>query len=124
MDVKALIEARIGEMEAAVRSKNASAIAALYTEDCHFMPNGMSPSEGRKAVEAYLKRDIADGVSAVTTKSTKIEVFGDYAFQCGTYTLEGTRGQETGAFVYLWKNVGGKWYIHVDCFNVISAAKG
>ncbi|CDW55088.1 WGS project CAEQ00000000 data, annotated contig 1 422 [Trichuris trichiura] len=46
-------------MEEAVWSKNASAVAALYTEGCHFMPTG----------------------------STRI-VLGDYTFQYGWYNSQ------------------------------------
>ncbi len=35
-----------------------------------------------------------------------------------TYTLG------TFRYIYVWKKIGGKWYIHNDCFNVIKPAQG
>uniref|UniRef100_A0A5S6QZG1 DUF4440 domain-containing protein n=1 Tax=Trichuris muris TaxID=70415 RepID=A0A5S6QZG1_TRIMR len=110
-------------MAVVVRNKSASAVAALYTEYHHFVPPGWQPAERRKAVEAYLKRDFAKGVKTVATNRTELQLLGNVAVQYGTYKLEGFRGSETESFVYIWKNIAHKWYIHVDCFNIISAAK-
>lgn len=47
---------------------------------------------------------------------------GDWAFERGSYHLDGTRGTESGAYLLVWKKVNGQWLIHNDCFNVIKPA--
>ena len=77
-----------------------------------------------------------------TRKVTFLQVngAGDWAFERGSYQLDGTRGVETGAYAFatnsslvpitlfsyllVWKKVNGKWLIHNDCFNVIKPAQG
>ncbi|KRZ89564.1 hypothetical protein T08_4474, partial [Trichinella sp. T8] len=118
------LRARNAQMAKAVREGNATAVANIYAEDCHFMPHSMQPTVGRKAVEAYMKQDFNEGVKMATVQSDEVHAMGDFAFQRGTYKLDGNRGPETGAYVYIWKKIGAEWYIYIDCFNVIQQASG
>lgn len=49
------------------------------------------------AVESYFKQDMAEGVKAVILNTEEVQTGGDWAFERGTYRLEGNRGAETGA---------------------------
>ncbi|OUC42372.1 hypothetical protein D917_03011 [Trichinella nativa] len=123
-DIETELRARNAQMAKAVREGNATAVANIYAEDCHFMPHSMQPTVGRKAVEAYMKQDFNEGVKMATVQSDEVHAMGDFAFQRGTYKLDGNRGPETGAYVYIWKKIGAEWYIYIDCFNVIQQASG
>lgn len=50
-------------------------------------------------IEAYFKQDMAEGVSAVQIITEEVNGAGDWAFERGSYQLDGSRGPETGAYV-------------------------
>ncbi|WKY14770.1 hypothetical protein Q1695_000361 [Nippostrongylus brasiliensis] len=97
--------------------------AAVYDPDGYFMPNGRHPVKGRAGIEEYFKEDMADGVQTAQIITEEVNGSGDWAFERGSYHLDGTRGRESGAYLQVWKKVDGEWLIHNDCFNVIKAAE-
>ncbi|EPB73968.1 hypothetical protein ANCCEY_06930 [Ancylostoma ceylanicum] len=92
--------------------------AAVYDPDGYFMPNGRHPVKGRAGIEEYFKEDMADGVQTAQIITEEVNGGGDWAFERGSYHLDGTRGRESGAYL----QVEGEWLIHNDCFNVVKAA--
>uniref|UniRef100_A0A0K0DLW6 DUF4440 domain-containing protein n=1 Tax=Angiostrongylus cantonensis TaxID=6313 RepID=A0A0K0DLW6_ANGCA len=123
--------------------------AAIYDPDGYFMPNGRHPVKGRagtvnvncvietsvpvnrarlsratklRSIEEYFKEDMADGVQTAQIITEEVNGSGDWAFERGSYHLDGTRGRESGAYLQVWKKVDGEWLIHNDCFNVVKAA--
>uniref|UniRef100_A0A915AIT1 DUF4440 domain-containing protein n=1 Tax=Parascaris univalens TaxID=6257 RepID=A0A915AIT1_PARUN len=116
------IKGRQAEFIKAFNSGNVSAAASTYDVDAHFMPNGREPVKGRAGIEAYFKQDMAEGVKSVQVITEEVNGSGDWAFERGSYHLDGTRGTESGAYLLVWKKIGGQWLIHNDCFNVIKPA--
>ncbi|KAI1709232.1 snoaL-like domain-containing protein [Ditylenchus destructor] len=94
----------------------------VYDPEGYFMPNGRSPVKGRAGIEAYFKQDMSEGVNSVQIITEEVNGSGDWAFERGSYHLDGARGTESGAYLLVWKRVNGVWLIHNDCFNVIKPA--
>jgi hypothetical protein len=97
------------------------------------MPNGRSPVKGRAGIEAYFKKDMAEGVASAQIITEEVNGSGDWAFERGSYHLDGSRGTESGAYLQVcsmneaalptfshsnpqvWKKINGVWLIHNDC---------
>ncbi|EYB83363.1 hypothetical protein Y032_0337g2911 [Ancylostoma ceylanicum] len=79
--------------------------AAVYDPDGYFMPNGRHPVKGRAGIEEYFKEDMADGVQTAQIITEEVNGGGDWAFERGSYHLDGTRGRESGAYLQVWKKV-------------------
>uniref|UniRef100_A0A914X524 DUF4440 domain-containing protein n=1 Tax=Plectus sambesii TaxID=2011161 RepID=A0A914X524_9BILA len=103
---------------------NAANAAELYDPDGYFAPHGRDPVKGRAGIESYFKQDMAEGVKSVQIITEEVNGSGDWAFERGSYHLQGNRGTESGAYLLVWKKVDGTWLIHNDCFNVIKPAQG
>uniref|UniRef100_A0A915KZU2 DUF4440 domain-containing protein n=1 Tax=Romanomermis culicivorax TaxID=13658 RepID=A0A915KZU2_ROMCU len=67
---------------------------------------------------------MAEGVKSVALVTDEVNGGGEWAFERGHYSLDGSHGNETGAYLIVWKKVDHKWFIYNDCFNVIKPAKG
>uniref|UniRef100_A0A914CLU0 DUF4440 domain-containing protein n=2 Tax=Acrobeloides nanus TaxID=290746 RepID=A0A914CLU0_9BILA len=106
----------------AFNAGNAAGAAEVYDPDGYFMPNGKTPVKGRAGIEEYFKQDMADGVQSAQIITEEVNGSNDWAFERGSYHLDGIRGTESGAYLLVWKKVNGVWLIHNDCFNVIKAA--
>lgn len=116
------IKGRQAEFMKAFNAGNPGGAADFYDPDGYFMPNGKNPVKGKAGIEQYFKSDIAEGVQSVQIITEEVNGEGDWAFERGSYHLDGTRGTESGAFIIVWKKVNGVWLIHNDCFNVIKPA--
>ncbi|KAL3989611.1 hypothetical protein ACH3XW_28375 [Acanthocheilonema viteae] len=117
------IKSRQAEFMKAFNSGDAAGAAALYDPEGYFMPNGIDPVKGRAGIESYYKQDMSEGVKSCQIITEEVNGGDDWAFERGSYHLNGTRGPESGAYLQIWKKVNGKWLIHNDCFNVIKPAK-
>ncbi|VDD88687.1 unnamed protein product [Enterobius vermicularis] len=126
------IKSRQMEFMKAFNSGNTSAAVSLYEPDAYMMPFYKEPVKGRSepsklvnvsGIEAYFKQDIAEGVRNVQVITEDVCGNGDWAYERGSYQLDGSLGPETGAYLLVWKKSGGQWYIHADCTNVIKPAK-
>lgn len=96
------------------------AAAGIYAPDCHMMPYGRETIHGRASkseittsmyqlfkvsvfiddssdAEAYIKQDISVGAKHLTVETNEVNGSGDWAYERGTYRLDGNRGGETGS---------------------------
>uniref|UniRef100_A0A8R1DJR7 DUF4440 domain-containing protein n=1 Tax=Caenorhabditis japonica TaxID=281687 RepID=A0A8R1DJR7_CAEJA len=116
------IKSRQQDFMKAFNAGDAAGAASVYDPDGYFMPNGRNPVKGRTGIEAYFKEDMADGVQTAQIITEEVNGSGDWAFERGSYHLDGTKGRESGAYLQIWKKVDSVWLIHNDCFNVIKNA--
>lgn len=119
-DVAAIREAA-ASFEAAVKAKDWTALAALYTEDATVLPPNHPPVTGRANIKAYFAA--FPPMSAFEIPVVEIEGRGDLAFVRGTYSLtislEGAAPiTDTGNWMDLrHKQADGSWLIARDMWN-------
>ncbi|KAF7637515.1 DUF4440 domain-containing protein [Meloidogyne graminicola] len=117
------IKNRQGDFMRAFNEGDAKGAAEIYDPDGYFMPNGHSPVKGRKGIEAFFQKDMADGVSSAQIITEEVNGSGNWAFERGSYHLECGRGTESGAYLQVWKRINGIWFVHNDCFNVVQSPR-
>lgn len=106
--------------EKAYNAGAAAAVAALYTEDGVVLPPNAGVQQGRKAIQAFIEKDIA------ANKGNKLEIesvesskSGDLGFGRGTWRMKDPSGKvlDEGNWVEVRKMVDGQWHIHRDIWN-------
>ena len=112
------------QFEVAYNANDASALAALYTEDAVLMPGNQPTASGRQAVEAWFQGTFDQFGPKLTISSEELQVAGDWAFDRGTYTVsltpkaEGDSMEENGRYVViLHRQPDGTWKVARDIDN-------
>jgi len=127
VDTKAA-EAEIGKGDedffSAVKSKDANAIAALYSNDAVSMPANSPPLVGHDAILKYNQDFLKVPHLAMTGESETIRFSDDgtMAYDTGKYSVsyvdaKGHSIKDEGKFLNVLKKVDGKWKIMVDAFS-------
>lgn len=106
-----------------IKSKDAAAIAQMYTEDGAFMPANATIGKGRSAIEQNWAAMLATPGFELTFAPEQIIVSssGDMALDRGTYRLavapNGAKQVDTGKYVVVWRKIGGEWKAAADIIN-------
>jgi uncharacterized protein (TIGR02246 family) len=118
--IKASIKQIAPEMEAALRSKDASKLASMYTSDAVLMPPNQEMVKGRAAIEAWFREPMGR-LASVKIAPTRTKVSGDKPFEVGTFETiaEGATAASPMTFKYvlIFKRVRGKWLVDFDIWN-------
>jgi uncharacterized protein (TIGR02246 family) len=110
------------QFEQAVASKNADAVANLYSTDALVMAPNMPAVRGREAIRSFWT-EMVKSSPTVSLTSTDIDVSGtgDLATDVGTYTFSFTGDQgavtERGKYITKLAKTGAEWKITHDIFN-------
>jgi uncharacterized protein (TIGR02246 family) len=117
--VREAIEAANEVFVATFGKGDAAGLAALYTEQGQLLPPNAGFQTGRQALQAFWQATIDAGIKEATLETLEVEPHGETAIEVGRYTLYAEGGQEldTGKYVVIWKQQGGKWRLHRDIFN-------
>lgn len=107
------------EFVGAYRRGDAGAVAAMYTEQGQLFPPNEPIVAGRVAIERFWKATMDAGVKGIELKTIEVEGLGESAVEVGAYTLHRRDGvtMDRGKYLVLWKQVGGAWRLHRDCWN-------
>lgn len=114
-NVRAQIEKADQAWQAAYNAGNATAVAALYTEDAKLMAPGAEPYVGRAAIEGYFKQDVTHKAKmALTTR--EVLGSGDYVVALGGYVATAADGShlDHGTYTTVYKKVKSGWMIYRD----------
>jgi len=110
------IAATLHRYTAAVKAGPVDAIVACYTEDADLLQPGMAPLHGRQAIHDFLAPLATQfAVESAEMASDSLQVFGDSAFQWGTYRqaagpVGAKPGHYEGRFAAQWqRDVDGTW---------------
>ena len=104
--------------QAAFDAKDADALAAVYTEDCVFMPPNAELGTG----QAFVKQEVGGMIDAglnVELVPMAVYAAGGVGYRAGTFTLHAPDGSlaDRGKFIEGWRKVNGEWKINHDTYN-------
>ncbi len=107
----------------AVRMGDASALAALYTEDARLLPPNSEMIGGRQGIEAFWGGGLQMGIKDAVLTTVDVLGIGDMVCEIGQYDLtiqpEGQEAmKDNGKYLVVWKkDSDGAWKLHVDIWN-------
>ena len=105
---------------AAFNKGDASAVAAMYTEDAFVLPPGAEMVKGRAAIEAFWRQAAQQMDDAKFTTVDVLALGPRAAREIGTVRLKSKSQppQEiTAKYAVVWRKVGGKWKLATDIWN-------
>jgi uncharacterized protein (TIGR02246 family) len=70
-----------------VAEQDAAALARLYAEDAKFLPPGMEPCHGRKAIQAAMQQLLDMGARTLDIEPLEARESGELTIEYGRYTL-------------------------------------
>jgi uncharacterized protein (TIGR02246 family) len=115
-DARREVEAAMQQYTVLLRTGPAEATAGLFTADGELLEPGLAAIHGREAIRAFLAPVFAAvNVESASTESEAVEVYGNAAYQWGTYRQrvaeKGKAGNDYhGRYVASWKReTDGRW---------------
>ena len=105
---------------AAFNKGDASAVAAMYTEDAFVLPPGAEMVKGRAAIEAFWRQAAQQMGDAKFTTVDVLALGPRAAREIGTVRLKSKSQppQEiTAKYAVVWRKVGGRWKLATDIWN-------
>lgn len=117
--VREAIEGVNRNLEAAVQTKSARAIASFYTEDALLMPAKSEPIQGTRAIADFWETVLEMGISTIRIETREIDAHEATAIELGQYTLKNNDGDQIdrGKYMVIWKLIEGEWKLHRDIWN-------
>lgn len=88
----------------------------VYAEDARILPPDMAPAEGRQSIEQFWAGVVQQlGIGGVQLTTEEVEVFGDAAYEQGTYQFSTNQGPARGKYLVIWTRTpaGWKWRRHI-----------
>jgi uncharacterized protein (TIGR02246 family) len=107
----------------AIESKDATTFVSFYADDAVLMHPNQPAIQGRNAIRASLEEMFRLPNLSFSFTPTRIDVAeaGDFAYETGTYRfaadMQGTRLNDEGKYVTVWKKIGADWKIVSDINN-------
>jgi uncharacterized protein (TIGR02246 family) len=122
-DFNAAIQKAIAEFESAAGAKNASKLAAFYTEDATLLPPGSTLIKGRPNIQGFWQSFLDAGAGDPKIRTVSVESSGELAYEIGTYDAivpkpGGGTVQSSGKYLVVWKRqADGSVRIAADMFS-------
>ncbi len=121
----ARLKAEIQEQETAWaqadNARDASALAAFYSDDAVSMANNAPMQVGSAAIKKDLEASMAKRPKGATTSYDVMDVFGsgNYVTETGKVTRKDSTGKvmSTGKYMAIWEKRDGKWICIRDIGN-------
>ena len=98
---------------------DATAMAALYTENAQLLPTNSEIITGQEQIASFWRQVMEMGIKTAELETLEAEGFGETAFEVGRYKLGGAAGEilDQGKYVVVWKKEDGQWKLHRDIWN-------
>ena len=116
MDVPAAVRANTEAFDAAMRAGNVEGFMAFYAADAVLMPPNAPSFNGAENVRKFWGGLLAAGATDVNLTTDDVLVSGELAVERGHYELT-KPFPDSGKYIVVWRNRGGKWQIVDDIFN-------
>jgi uncharacterized protein (TIGR02246 family) len=105
-----------------IRQGNATAVAALYTDDAILLPPNSEMIRGRQGIEKFWRAVMQMGVKDGVLTTGELSGTGDTIHEIGNYTLkihpEGQQPiEDKGKYIVIWKHTASGWKLHRDIWN-------
>jgi uncharacterized protein (TIGR02246 family) len=113
----------IDNFMAAYKNCDATACAAVYTEDATVLPGDRPKATGRKEIEALFTQIFKEGARKLTLTPGEIECSGHLAYEIGIAILELTERDGTGYsderpyLTVLRQHSNGAWQIQASAWR-------
>jgi len=120
-DVGPAIRALADEFDTQMRAGNVDGFMALYADDAVLLPPNAPAFNGRDAVRRFWGGLLATGKTDVDLVVDDVTSSGELAIERGHYELT-VPFKDSGKYIVVWRNRGGKWQIIDDIFNSSMAA--
>lgn len=125
---KAAAEAEIHQADiayfSAVKAKDVTGIAAVYSSDAISSPPNSPPLNGNEAIRKFNEEFVKLPQLDMTGEGTLIKFSDDgtLAYEVGKYSMsaadaKGKPFKDEGKFLNVWQRVDGKWKIVADAFS-------
>ena len=103
----------------AFRKRDATGMAALYTEGGQLLPPNAGTVTGREAIQAFWQAVMDAGVQEAPIEIDEVLACDDTTIEKGRFKLYGAERQvlDQGKYLVVWQQEGGRWKIHRDIFN-------
>ena len=97
-------------------------VVAAYAADAVYLPSHHPAVDERDSIREYLKAPLSHGVSDLAFNVTYIKQQGPVAWDVGVYRMNvplnaGTRKEDHGKYLTVWRRVGKKWLIAADAWS-------
>jgi uncharacterized protein (TIGR02246 family) len=117
---KATIQKLNDKFAEAFNKGDATAIAAMYTDDAVVLPPGSEMVKGKSAIQAYWKKS-SEQLGDIKLVTVDVKPLGNIAArEIGTFTLK-TKAQPpqdvAGKYVVVWRKTGREWKLDTDIWN-------
>ena len=123
-DLKAQVEAANAAWVAGVAKRDATGLAALYTENATMLPPDADILKGRAAIQKYIQDGLDLGFSNLMLTTVDLNRMGPtVAREIGRYSYDLNNAQKqlvkvSGKYVIVWRLVKGKWMFDTDIWNI------
>ena len=107
----------------AYNAGDADAVTALYADDATLMPPDVPAAQGQTAIHSFFVTDVAAsqraGYKFSITGTTEGGIAGDWGWASGAYAVTDKTGAtiDSGKYLSVYKNVGGKWVYVRDLWS-------
>ena len=115
---RAAIEEANGRFSALVAKGDSAGLAAMYAADAQVFPPHSDIVTGT-AIQKLWQGVIDSGVKSAKLTTVDVIDAADLASETGKYEMIGAEGTvlDSGKYVVVWKQVGGRWKILRDIWN-------
>lgn len=116
---KATMEVLARKYDDAFNRRDAAALASLYHQEAQIVPPDGPVVQGRAAVEAFWKSELATTGFVQSSKVVEVQDFGEVALEHGEWVGKSPGGAtvEVGKYLMAWKRSGGEWRIFRETWN-------
>jgi ketosteroid isomerase-like protein len=115
-DVGVAIRRNADAFDTAMRAGNVDGFMSLYADDAVLMPPNAPAMPGAAAVRKFWSGLLSAGGTDVDLVVDDVASSGDLAIERGHYEVT-KPFKDSGKYIVVWRNRGGKWQIIDDIFN-------
>lgn len=117
-DVRTAIQTANRAFMTAFKSRDAGAIAKLYTTGAQLLPPNSDAIGGEAGIRDFWQGAMNLGVTEALLETVDVDAAGATVIETGRYRLlAGGTALDSGKYLVVWKNDAGSWKLHRDIWN-------